>query len=136
MAVKIASLVKFYALLLLLEKPKHGYEIMKELEGKIGKTISPSQVYPFLELLEKEDLIRESRTGAREKIVYSMTTKGKEFTNKMLSRSGDLFYLALKPQVTACTHCGCKLIEGGHREKVGKKEMVFCCHHCARSFRS
>ncbi|MFH1752240.1 MAG: helix-turn-helix transcriptional regulator [archaeon] len=135
MAVKIASLVKFYSVLLLMEKPKHGYEIMKELEEKIGKKISTSQVYPFLELLEKEKFIRVDKTGARDKIIYVMTKKGKEFTKKMLSRSGDLFFLALKPQVSVCTHCGCKVLEGGYKETVSGKNLIFCCCHCAKSFK-
>src|SRR3989338_1038177 len=135
MTIKIASLVKFYTILLLMEKPKHGYEIMKELEEKIGKNISTSQVYPFLDILQKETFIKIDKTGARDKIVYSITPKGEEFAKKILSRSGDLFYLAIKPQVSVCTHCGCKVIEGGYKEKRGKKELMFCCHHCARSFR-
>lgn len=135
MTVKIASLVKFYTMLLLLEKPKHGYEIMKELEAKISKKISTSQVYPFLDILEREKLIKVDNIGSRDKKIYSLTKKGTDFTKQMLSRSGDLFYLALKPQVSACTHCGCKLIEGGHKERIGDEELMFCCHHCAKSFK-
>src|SRR3989344_3936217 len=134
MPVRISSLVKFYAMLLLLEKPKHGYEIMKELEGKIGKRISTSQVYPFLEVLEKGKLIKINKTGMRKKIIYSLTKKGRDFTKKILSRSGDLFYLALKPKISICTHCGCKVIEGGHKEVIKGKNLMFCCHHCAISF--
>lgn len=134
MRVKIGSLVKFYTMLLLLEKPKHGYEIMKELEEKVGKTISTSQVYPFLELLENERFIKVEKTGARDKIVYSLTKSGQDFTQKMLSRAGDLFYLTLKPHISICTHCGCKVLEGGYKKKIGAKEMMFCCHHCAMSF--
>ncbi len=132
--IKIGSLVKFYTMLLLLERPKHGYEVMKELEQKIGKTISTSQVYPFLELLENEKFIKVEKTGARDKIVYSLTKSGREFTQEMLSRAGDLFYLTLKPQISICTHCGCKVLEGGYKKKVGTREMMFCCHHCAMSY--
>lgn len=133
--IKIGSLVKFYTMLLLLEKSKHGYEIMKELEKKIGKRISTSQVYPFLELLEKEKFIKVEKTGARDKITYVLTKSGREFTQKMLSRAGDLFYLTLKPHISICTHCGCKVLEGGYKKKIGKKEMMFCCHHCAMSYK-
>ncbi len=118
-----------------MEKPKHGYEIMKELEEKIGKKISTSQVYPFLEILQKESFIKIDKTGARDKIVYSITPKGEDFTKKTLSRSGDLFYLALKPRVSICAHCGCKVIEGGYKEKIQGRELAFCCHYCAESFR-
>ncbi len=134
MPINIASIVKFYTVLLLMEKPKHGYELMKELEGRIGKTVSPSQVYPFLAVLEKEGLIKVERTGKRDKVVYSLTRKGLDFTNKMLSRSGDLFYLALRPRITSCAHCGCKILEGGFKTKIKGKEVSFCCHFCAKSF--
>ncbi len=133
MTIKIASLVKFYTILLLIENPKHGYELMRELGKRIGKSISPSQVYPFLELLEKEKFIKVKKTGSRDKIIYSPTKKGNTFTKKMLSRSGDLFYLALKPQISICTHCGCKVLEGGYKEIIKGKELTFCCHHCAKS---
>jgi len=132
---KIASLVKLYTMLLLLEGPKHGYELMKELEKRIGKKISASQVYPFLELLGKENFIKEKKKGSRDKITYAVTETGRSFTEKMLSRAGDLFYLAIKPQISVCTHCGCKLIEGGHKEVIQKKELMFCCHHCADSYK-
>lgn len=134
MEIKITSLVKFYTILLLMETPKHGYEIMKELENRIGKTISTNQIYPFLELLRKEKLIKVGRVGTREKKVYSLTKAGKKFSEKILSRAGDLFYLTLKPHISACSHCGCKVIGGGHKEKIKGKELMFCCHHCAKSF--
>ena len=45
------------------------------------------------------------------------------------------FHFAIEPKLTGCAHCGCKLYEGGHREKVGGKERMFCCCHCAHSYR-
>jgi len=134
MAIKIASLVKFYTILLLIEKPKHGYELMKRLEKQIGQKISPSQVYPFLRLLEKEGLIKVREMGSRDKIVYSLTKKGLLFAKRVVSRSGELLYLTLKPQIASCTHCGCKVV-GGHKEKIGGKKLTFCCRHCAKAFR-
>lgn len=136
MAIKISSLVKLYIILLLSEKPKHGYELMKQLEIRLGKKISPNQIYPFLNLLQKESIIHAEKKGVRDKVTYTLTKKGEEFTKKMLSRAGDLFYLALKPHLTACTHCGCKILEGGHKEVINKKELTFCCHHCAKSFKA
>ena len=37
MRIKVGSMVKFYSLLLLSEAPKHGYELMKDLEEKLGR---------------------------------------------------------------------------------------------------
>jgi hypothetical protein len=45
---------------LIAEKPRHGYEIIKEIEDQVGGTYSPSPgvVYPTLTLLEELDLRR------------------------------------------------------------------------------
>lgn len=135
MGIKIGSLVKFYTILLLREEPKHGYDLMKELERKLGKDISTSQVYPFLNTLEKNKIISVEKLGKREKKVYKLTKKGRKFVNTFLERFGDLLHTAIEPKLSTCTHCGCKVYEGGYREKIGKNKLTFCCHHCARSFR-
>lgn len=135
MQVKIASLVKFYTILLLKESPKHGYELMKELEKKLECKISTSQVYPFLNILEKNKLINIEEVGGRKKRVYKLTEKGKKFVNSFLQRFGDLLHIAIEPKLTICSHCGCKVYEGGHKEKIKNKEVTFCCHHCAKAFK-
>ena len=116
MAVKIGSLVKFYTIFLLSEEPKHGYDLMRELEEKLGRNISTSQVYPFLNILEKNRLIRIGEIGERDKKIYKLTKSGKEFVNGFLQRFGDLFHIAIKPKLTTCAHCGCKVYEGGYEE--------------------
>jgi len=40
---KVTNLVKFYTLLLLQEKQKHGYEIIKEMSAKINKKVSAGE---------------------------------------------------------------------------------------------
>jgi DNA-binding PadR family transcriptional regulator len=135
MAVKIGSMVKFYTILLLSEKPKHGYDLMKELEEKLGRKISTSQVYPFLNILEKNKLIKVEEVGKREKKIYKLTKNGKEFVNGFLQRFGDLLHLAVEPKLSICTHCGCKVYESGYKERMNGKQLTFCCHHCAKSFK-
>ena len=135
MNVKIESIVKFYTVLLLSDKPKHGYELMKELKKKLGRNISASQVYPFLNVLSKNKLIAIKRLGEREKKIYMLTREGKEFVNNILQRFGDLLHVAIEPKLTTCAHCGCKVYAGGHEERIKNKKLKFCCHHCARSFK-
>jgi DNA-binding PadR family transcriptional regulator len=135
MPVKIGSLVKFYTILLLREGPKHGYDLMKGLEERLDTKISTSQVYPFLSILEKNGLIRISKFGEREKKFYDLTKKGKHFVNGFLQRSGDLLYIAVEPKLTTCAHCGCRVYEGGYMEKIGKRELAFCCQYCADSLK-
>lgn len=133
---KISNLVRFYAVLLLLEKKQHGYELMKQIGKRLEKKVSPGQMYPFLAELQKQRLVKVSSTGSREKIAYELTKSGKSFANHMLHRFGGLLEIALKPHLTVCTHCGCKVFDGGVVENVKGKKRKFCCHHCAASFRN
>jgi len=135
MPVKIGSIVKFYTILLLNEGHKYGYDLMKELEAKLGRRISASQVYPFLNVLEKNSILRVESIGEREKKVYSLTPRGREFVDSFLERFGDLLHAAIEPKLTVCTHCGCKVYEGMHTEVISGKKLAFCCCHCARTYK-
>jgi DNA-binding PadR family transcriptional regulator len=134
--IKVNNMVKFYSLCLLSHEPKHGYDLMKELEEKLGRKISASNVYPFLDILIKNKLIKIKKTGKREKKVYILTTEGKNFTKSMFNRFGDLIDIAIEPKLTTCAHCSCKVYEGGYTEKIKGKVLKFCCMHCASSFKN
>jgi DNA-binding PadR family transcriptional regulator len=66
-------------LVLLAEEPMHGYQIIQELTERTGGVWrpSPGSVYPTLQQLEDEELVREapSETGKR---VYELTETGRE----------------------------------------------------------
>jgi len=132
---KINNMVKFYTLCLLAAEPKHGYDLMKELEEKLERRISPSNIYPFLNTLIKNKLIKFNKIGKRDKKVYLMTKEGKNFTKGMFSKFGDLIDIAIVPKISACP-CGCKIYSGGHKEKIKGKMMKFCCSHCARMYKT
>jgi DNA-binding PadR family transcriptional regulator len=68
--------IKFAILELLNEKPRHGYEIIREMEERSGGFYSPSPgaVYPTLQALEDQDLV--SSTTEEGKKVYSVTEAG------------------------------------------------------------
>ena len=133
--IKITNMAKFCTVYLLANGPKHGYELMKELEEKLGRKISASNVYPFLEVLIKNKLIKIQKTGKREKKVYVLTNEGKKFTKNMFSRFGDLIDIAIEPKLTTCAHCNCKVYKGGYTEKIKNKVLKFCCMHCADSYK-
>lgn len=65
-------------LALLEEQPRHGYELMKELETRTGGAYRPSPgvVYPTLALLEDEALIRPAggETGRK---LFELTETGR-----------------------------------------------------------
>jgi DNA-binding PadR family transcriptional regulator len=68
--------VKFIILRLLKDKPMHGYEVMKALEEKMAGTYSPSPgtVYPTLQMLEDEGLVRVEEVDGKK--VYHVTPEG------------------------------------------------------------
>ena len=136
MEVNIQSTLKFYTILLLNEGPKCGYTLIKELNSKTGKSVSASQVYPFLKQLQRNKLIVIKKEGARDKKVYMLTKKGQQFLNKLISRFGDLLYIAIERRLSVCAHCGCKVFEGGHKEPINGKMLAFCCQHCAASYKN
>ena len=133
--VKITNMLKFYALCLIANGPKHGYELIKELEEKFSKRVSASNVYPFLNILMKNKLIKFDKIGKRDKKVYYLTAEGNKFTHEMFDKFGDLINIAIEPRITTCP-CGCKIYAGGHAEKINGKLTKFCCSHCARTYKT
>ena len=126
-------MVKFCTLYLLATGPKHGYDLMKELEEKLGRKISASNVYPFLSSLRKNRLIKFDKIDKRDKKIYNLTPQGKNFTKQMFNKFGDLIDIAIQPKLSTCP-CGCKIYSGGHTEKIKGKIMKFCCSHCAKMY--
>ena len=70
--------LKFVILRLLDEKPRHGYEIIKEIEERFGGMYSPSPgtVYPTLTLLEDLGYAR-ARPEEDGKKIYEITDAGR-----------------------------------------------------------
>src|SRR5215217_7081307 len=84
--------LKFVVLNLLAEKPRHGYEIIKELEERFGGAYSPSPgtVYPTLSLLE--DLgYATARTEEGNRKVYEITDEGRKYLEENRSTVDDIF---------------------------------------------
>jgi DNA-binding PadR family transcriptional regulator len=61
---------------LIAEKPRHGYEIIKEIEDRLGGAYSPSPgvIYPTLTLLEELGHTRVSEEGGKK--LYAITPEG------------------------------------------------------------
>ncbi|HEX2092814.1 MAG TPA: PadR family transcriptional regulator [Longimicrobiaceae bacterium] len=84
--------LKLVILSLLAEKPRHGYEIIKELEDRMGGAYSPSPgtVYPTLALLE--DLgYAAARTEEGNRKVYEITEEGRRHLEENRSTVDDIF---------------------------------------------
>jgi DNA-binding PadR family transcriptional regulator len=72
--------LRFVLLQLIASKPSHGYELIKDIEDRLGGTYSPSPgvVYPTLMLLEEQGFIEVSATEGSRKL-YAVTDEGRRF---------------------------------------------------------
>jgi DNA-binding PadR family transcriptional regulator len=133
----ISDFSRFYILTLLYEGPCHGYSIMSRFKRRIGKEVSPSLVYPFLQQLEQKGLVKHAvkHVGEKEKKVYELTEEGKELCGRLFKRFAALVSVAIEPSLEICANCGCKVYEGGYKETIDGRETAFCCEHCANSYK-
>jgi len=70
--------VRAATLALLAERPMHGYEMIKEIEERSGGLWRPSagSIYPTLQLLEDEGLIRGEESDGRRR--FTLTDDGEK----------------------------------------------------------
>lgn len=133
----VSDFSRFYILMILYERPRHGYSILTIFRERLRKNISPSLVYPFLQRLEQKGLVKYTiqPVGEKEKKVYELTNKGKELCGRLFKRFAALVSTAIEPSLNVCAHCGCKIYEGGYIETIDGKETMFCCKHCAEFYK-
>lgn len=84
--------LKYVILRLLEEKPRHGYDIIKELEGRFGGSYAPSPgtVYPTLTMLEDLGYARVVPEEGGKKI-YEITDEGRKHLAEHSSTVDDIF---------------------------------------------
>jgi DNA-binding PadR family transcriptional regulator len=84
--------LKYVILRLLEEKPRHGYEIIKELEGRFGGSYvpSPGTVYPTLTMLEDLGYAQAVPEGGGKK-VYEITEEGRKYLAEHSTTVDDIF---------------------------------------------
>src|SRR5688572_6170650 len=83
--------MKYVILKLLKDKPRHGYEVMKELEEQLHGcySASPGTVYPTLQWLEDEGLVRAKDVEGKK--VYEITDLGVKFLEEHRDVVDDIF---------------------------------------------
>ena len=83
--------MKYVILKLLRDKPRHGYEVMKELEERMHGCYSPSPgtVYPTLQWLEDEGLVVARDIEGKK--VYEITDTGRAFLDEHKDTVEDIF---------------------------------------------
>jgi DNA-binding PadR family transcriptional regulator len=83
--------MKYVILKLLRDNPMHGYEVMKALEEHTHGCYKPSPgtVYPTLQWLEDEGLVRSEEVVSKK--VYSITEAGEEFLKENKTTVDEIF---------------------------------------------
>jgi len=102
--------LRLVILRLIAEKPRHGYEIIKEIEERVGGAYSPSRgvIYPTLTLLEEEGFATVAAADGNKKL-YAATEQGKECLNAnrvvlkaifgRMEQAGKVFGRGRSPQI-------------------------------------
>jgi DNA-binding PadR family transcriptional regulator len=74
--------MRLVILRLIREKPRHGYEIMKALEERMGGCYTPSagSVYPTLQMLEDQGYVRYVEEDGKKS--YHITPEGERFLDE------------------------------------------------------
>jgi len=74
--------IKYALLELIAEQPRHGYDLMKELEQRYGGFYrpSPGSVYPTLQLLEDEGYVTSEAVDGKR--IYAITEAGRTFLER------------------------------------------------------
>jgi DNA-binding PadR family transcriptional regulator len=76
--------IKYLLLEILKEGPRHGYEIINNLEGSFkGYRPSPGSVYPTLQMLEEGGYVTSEQVDGKK--VYTITEEGR----KLLEERGE-----------------------------------------------
>jgi DNA-binding PadR family transcriptional regulator len=80
--------IRTAVLAILVDRPAHGYEIIQTLEERSGGAWrpSPGSVYPMLQLLEDEGLVRSSENEGKK--VFELTDTGREEAATRLEEAG------------------------------------------------
>jgi DNA-binding PadR family transcriptional regulator len=81
--------IKYVLLELLAEQPRHGYELIKELESRYAGFYrpSPGSVYPTLQMLEDEGHLTSSIVDGKR--VYTVTESGRQLLKERHERAGE-----------------------------------------------
>ncbi|MDF5733588.1 MAG: PadR family transcriptional regulator [Rhizonema sp. PD38] len=119
--------IKYIMLELLAEQPRHGYELIKELETRSGGfwKPSPGSVYPTLQLLEEGGYLSSEQIEGKK--VYTITDSGRQ----LLAEIGDRrpgkeggqkpqHLIELKEAMTDLGAAVMQVARSGNSEKVSK----------------
>lgn len=118
---KRRGIIQLAILQLLKEEPRHGYQVMKQLEERSGGFYSPSAgtVYPALQDLVEKELIEVKID--REKKIYSLKDEGSEFLHQLIDEEDEVFWQEWTMRLRWKQSEEASLV----REEMGKLQLEF-----------
>ncbi|NOX44534.1 MAG: PadR family transcriptional regulator [Caldiserica bacterium] len=91
------GLLKVWVLKLLSGGERTGYQLIKELERRIGWQPSPGSIYPLLQMLGEAGLLRARPAG--NKVYWSLTPEGERYLEELRKKRQEwLRELGIKEQ--------------------------------------
>lgn len=121
-------------LALLAEQPRNGYQIMQELEQRSGGVWhpSPGSIYPSLQQLEDEGLVRSTASGTGR--VFELTDQGRAYVAEHRSElnepwsgvgdAGDNAAIELMGLVREVAAAAAQVTRAGDGVQIGKAKKV------------
>ncbi|HET8651850.1 MAG TPA: helix-turn-helix transcriptional regulator [Gaiellaceae bacterium] len=79
-------------LLLLRERPVHGYELLEQLPGLTGERVDMGNLYRFLRVLEADGIVRsewDDQAPGPSKRIYELTDEGRALLDQWASALRD-----------------------------------------------
>ncbi|MBM3282355.1 MAG: PadR family transcriptional regulator [Candidatus Diapherotrites archaeon] len=99
------SMLELQVLWYLSQKNMHGYALIQDLSKHRSTPLTPGTLYPLLARFEKNDWIRISEMGDRDKKVYMLTENGQKILDKLAHEFTEIFDgIYTKYHCSACTH--------------------------------
>ena len=126
--------VRAAILALLAEQPMHGYQIMRELGERSGGVWrpSPGSIYPTLQQLEDEELVRPE-TGDAGRRVFALTDAGQEAQKaaaggpapwEEVGVEGDVSALELRDLVGQVVNAARQVLHAGEPAQIAQAKDV------------
>jgi len=118
---KRRGIIQLAILQLLKEEPRHGYQVMKQLEQRSEGFYSPSAgtVYPALQDLVEKELIEVNIE--REKKIYTLKDEGFEFLHQLIDEEDEVFWQEWRMRLRWKQSEEASLV----REEMGKLQLEF-----------
>ncbi|MEM0475624.1 MAG: PadR family transcriptional regulator [Candidatus Norongarragalinales archaeon] len=108
------GILQMQVLWLLSKEPQHGYALLKTLSRLKKTRITQGTLYPALAALERAQLVKSRKAGARGKKVYFVTPAGRKALREACSEFVAIFQ-GIFNEYFCGTQCSCPRKKAGCR---------------------